>query len=288
MAAAIRGCSLSSFFAVSCAKLTCANARVPRTHIPRNALRITPPMDIALTITAHPLPQQRLAPVSVDVSFRPQADIDQGWFFANAYRTEMFSVRLVSVTEIAYCLNSTRRVTHAEDYRRRHGFHGWRHASARRADRGSNQGLQVRRLGDALFRSSVRRRARPRLQGEIRPAARPQDLRDFRRVLALLRRRSPWRHRQAVQRHQEVRGFALRRGRYELGGLGAPARHRRREAPEAGRRPKPRHPGQYRTRPRAARQGPGRRYEHLHSPGRAWRRQKAVRRRLGAAFVQAD
>ena len=41
-----------------------------------------------------------------------------------------------------------------------------------------------------------------------------------------------WRHRQAVQGHQEVRGFALRRGRYELGGLGAPARHRRREAPE--------------------------------------------------------
>src|SRR5207249_1348923 len=110
------------------------------------------------------------------------------------------------------------------------------------------------RLGDALFRSRVRRRARPRLQGEIRPPARPQDLRDFRRVLALLRRRSPWRHRQAVQRHQEVRGFALRRGRYELGGLSAPARHRRREAPEAGRRPEPRHPGQYRTRPRAARQ----------------------------------
>jgi len=44
------------------------------------------------------------------------------------------------------------------------------------------------------------------------------------------------------------------RGRYELGGLSAPARHRRREAPEAGRRPEPRHPGQYRTRPRAARQ----------------------------------
>src|SRR2546426_5424335 len=53
---------------------------------------------------------------------------------------------------------------------------------------------------------------------------------------------------------KEVRGFALRRGRYELGGLSAPARHRRREAPEAGRRPEPRHPGQYRTRPRAARQ----------------------------------
>src|SRR4030095_10203900 len=84
---------------------------------------------------------------------------------------------------------------------------------------------------------------------KIRPPARPQDLRDFRRVLALLRRRrSPWRHRQAVQGHQEVRGFALRRGRYELGGLSAPARHRRREAPEAGKRPEPRHPGQYRTR----------------------------------------
>ena len=58
----------------------------------------------------------------------------------------------------------TRRVTHAEDHRRRPGFHGWRHASARRADRGSDQGLQVRRLGDALFRSSVRRGDRPRLQ----------------------------------------------------------------------------------------------------------------------------
>ena len=57
---------------------------------------------------------------------------------------------------------------------------------------------------------------------------------------------------------------------------------------QAGRRPEPRHPGQYRTRPRAARQRPRRRYEHLHGAGRAWRRQKAVRRRLGAAFVQAD
>ena len=28
--------------------------------------------------------------------------------------------------------------------------------------------------------------------------------------------------------------------------------------------------------------------EHLHGAGRAWRRQKAVRRRLGAAFVQVD
>src|SRR6266498_5879551 len=32
-------------------------------------------------------------------------------------------------------------------------------------------------------------------------------------------------------------------------GSSAPARHRRREAPKAGRRPEPRHPGQYRTRP---------------------------------------
>ena len=59
----------------------------------------------------------------------------------------------------AYCLNVTRRVTHAEDYRRRPGVPGWRHASARRADRGSDQGLHVRRLGDALFRSRVWRRA---------------------------------------------------------------------------------------------------------------------------------
>src|SRR5947208_9641413 len=80
------------------------------------------------------------------------------------------------------------------------------------------------------------------------------DLLLGRKTYEILQRRSPWRHRQAVQRDQEVRGFALRRGRYELGGLSAPARHRRREAPEAGRRPEPRHPGQYRTRPRAARQ----------------------------------
>ena len=40
---------------------------------------------------------------------------------------------------------------------------------------------------------------RPRLHGDIRPPARPQDLRDFRRVLALRRRGFPWRHRQAVQ-----------------------------------------------------------------------------------------
>ena len=97
-----------------------------------------------------------------------------------------------------------------------------------------------------------------------------------------------WQHRQAVQRHQEVRGFALGRGRYGLGGLRAPARRRRREAPEAGRRPEPRHPGQHRARPRAARQRSGRRDEHLHGAGRARRRQEAVRRRLGAALVQAD
>jgi dihydrofolate reductase len=42
-------------------------------------------------------------------------------------------------------------VIHTEDYRGRPGFHGWRHASARWADRGSDQGVQVRRLGDALF-----------------------------------------------------------------------------------------------------------------------------------------
>jgi hypothetical protein len=39
------------------------------------------------------------------------------------------------------------------NHRRCAGVPGWRHASARRADRGSDQGLQVRRLGDALFRS---------------------------------------------------------------------------------------------------------------------------------------
>src|SRR6266550_6336855 len=117
----------------------------------------------------------------------------------------------------------TRRVTHAEDYRWRPGFYGWRHASARRADRGSDQGLHVRRLVDAIFRSSGPRRDRPPLQGEIRPPARPQDLRDFRRVLALLRRRrSRWRHRQAVQADQEVRDLALGRRRYELAGLSAP------------------------------------------------------------------
>jgi len=47
-------------------------------------------------------------------------------------------------------------VTHAEDHRRRPGFHGWRHASARRADRRSDQGLRVRRLGDVLSPSRSR------------------------------------------------------------------------------------------------------------------------------------
>jgi dihydrofolate reductase len=42
-------------------------------------------------------------------------------------------------------------VTDAEDYRGRPGFHGWRRAGARRAGRGSDQELQVRRLGDAYF-----------------------------------------------------------------------------------------------------------------------------------------
>ena len=41
---------------------------------------------------------------------------------------------------------------------------------------------------------------------------------------------------------QEVRGFALGRGRYELAGLGAPARHRRRKAPAGRRRPQSCHP----------------------------------------------
>jgi dihydrofolate reductase len=37
---------------------------------------------------------------------------------------------------------------------------------------------------------------------------------------------APLPHRQTVQGRQEVRSIALRRGRYELGGLSAPARHR--------------------------------------------------------------
>ena len=41
----------------------------------------------------------------------------------------------------------------AEDCRRGPGFDRRRNASAPCADRGSDQGLQVRRLGDALFRS---------------------------------------------------------------------------------------------------------------------------------------
>ena len=48
-----------------------------------------------------------------------------------------------------------------------------------------------------------------------------------------MKARVRWRHRQAVQPDQEVRRFALGRGRYELAGLGASARHRRREAAEA-------------------------------------------------------
>src|SRR5918999_2706691 len=38
-------------------------------------------------------------------------------------------------------------------------------------------------------------------------------------------------------KNQEVRGFALGRGRYELAGLGAAARHRRRKAPARRRWP---------------------------------------------------
>ena len=40
------------------------------------------------------------------------------------------------------------------------------------------------------------------------------------------RRRSPRRHRQALQGHREICRFALRRCRYELGGIGAPAPYR--------------------------------------------------------------
>ena len=42
-------------------------------------------------------------------------------------------------------------MTYAENHRRRPGFRGRRHAGARRTDRGSDQGVQVRRLGDAYF-----------------------------------------------------------------------------------------------------------------------------------------
>ena len=66
-------------------------------------------------------------------------------------------------------------MTHAEDYRRRPGFHGWRHASARRVDRGSDQGLQgsaaVMPYFDQEFGEEI-----DRVSGEIRPPARPQDL----------------------------------------------------------------------------------------------------------------
>src|SRR5688572_31419906 len=47
---------------------------------------------------------------------------------------------------------------------------------------------------------------------------------------------------EALQGDQEVRGFALGRGRYELAGLRAPARHRRRKAPAGRRRPQCCHP----------------------------------------------
>src|SRR5215510_1266706 len=41
--------------------------------------------------------------------------------------------------------------------------------------------------------------------------------------------RSRWRHPEGLQRDQEVRGFTVGRGRHELAGLAAPARHRRRK-----------------------------------------------------------
>src|SRR5882672_11960084 len=64
---------------------------------------------------------------------------------------------------------------------------------------------------DALFDQEFGEE--PRLQGEVRSPPRPQDLRDLRRVLeVLLRKSAPRRHRETVQRNQEVRGFALRRG----------------------------------------------------------------------------
>ncbi len=73
---------------------------------------------------------------------------------------------------------------------------------------------------------------RPRLQ-KIRSPARSQDVRDFRRVLALLRtKRCPGWNRQDVQGHPEVLGLALGRRRYELDELGTPARHPRCRAPE--------------------------------------------------------
>ncbi len=98
----------------------------------------------------------------------------------------------------------------------------------------------------------------------------------------------PRRHREALQRDQEVRGFALGRSRYELARLGAPARHCRRQAPAERRRPQSCHPRQHRTRPCAPGQRPRRRDDPLHRPGRARRRQKAVCRRLGSARLQAD
>jgi len=84
---------------------------------------------------------------------------------------------------------------------------------------------------------------------------------------------------------EEVCGFPLGRSRHGLAGSVLLPRHRRREAPEAGKRPEPRHPG------------PAPSFVHallandlvdaistFHGARRARRRKKAVRRRLGAAY----
>jgi len=58
------------------------------------------------------------------------------------------------------------------------------------------------------FRSRVWRRARPRLQGEVRSPPRPQDLRDFRRVLAIPRN-AP--HGDIAKLFNEIKKYAVSR-----------------------------------------------------------------------------
>src|SRR5262245_66032558 len=65
----------------------------------------------------------------------------------------------------SYSKQSRRVMIHAKDHCRRPGFNGWSHEGAWWDVGGTDQGLQVRRLGDALFRLGVRRHAALVLEG---------------------------------------------------------------------------------------------------------------------------
>ena len=187
-----------------------------------------------------------------------------------------------------FVLDSNEESDPCENYRRRPGFHRWRHASARRADRGSDQGLQVRRLGDALFDREFGEELDRVFKAKF-------DLLLGRKTYEIFAGYWPYYEEDAThggiaKLFKDIRTTSFRLGEVDTSWAGSVLLRDiadvKRLKQEDG--------------PNLVTQGStelvhallandlSRRYQPLHGAGRAWWRQKAVRRRLDAAFVQAD